>query len=170
MLISTIRTLYAYNAWANARVLAAASQLTGEQFTTPVPVPGASFRSVRDTLVHTLGAQRHWLARFRQWEPPEFLTAETCPDLTALQGHWDAVETDTQTFVAALDNDLLGTVITYTTRWGRTYSYPLWQMMIHQVNHATHHRSESAMLLAHWGQSPGELGFITYIDEQTAGA
>lgn len=170
MFITAIRTLYAYNAWASARVLAAASQLTGDQFTAPVPGPGASFSSVRDTLVHTLGAQRHWLARFRHWEPPEFLTAAECPDLATLRGCWDAVETDTQAFVAALDNDLLGTVITYTTRWGRTYSYPLWQMMIHQVNHATHHRSEAAMLLAHWGYPPGELDFITYIDEQNARA
>ncbi len=170
MITPVIQTLYAYNAWANGRVLAAATRLTQDQFVAPVTGLNASFPSVRDTLVHTLGAQRHWLARFRQWEPPEFLTVAECPDLAALQVRWEAVEAETRAFVAMLNADLLDTIITYTTRWGRTYTYPLWQMMIHQVNHATHHRSEAAMLLAHWGCSPGELDFILYVDEQGGGA
>ncbi len=55
-----IRTLYEYDAWANGRTLNACAALTQEQLTRNL---GNSFGSVRDTLVHILGAQMIWLER-----------------------------------------------------------------------------------------------------------
>ena len=49
-----IQILYAYDRWANTRVLSAASRLSPEQFTRDL---GGSFRSVRDTLVHIIGGE-----------------------------------------------------------------------------------------------------------------
>jgi len=49
-----IQLLYAYDRWANSRVLQAASALSAEQFTRDL---GGSFSSVRDTLVHIVGEQ-----------------------------------------------------------------------------------------------------------------
>lgn len=43
--------------------------------------------------------------------------------------------------------------------------YPLWQALLHQVNHATQHRSEAALLLTAAGHSPGNLDFLVYFDE-----
>ena len=40
--------------------------------------------------------------------------------------------------------------------------------MLHQVNHATQHRSEAAVMLTHAGHSPGWLDFLYYIDLKTA--
>jgi hypothetical protein len=45
---------------------------------------------------------------------------------------------------------------------------PLWQCLAHVVNHGTQHRSEAAMVLTHWGQSPGELDLIYYPAEWEA--
>ena len=36
--------------------------------------------------------------------------------------------------------------------------------MVHQVNHATQHRSETALLLTQAGHSPGDLDFLRYFD------
>ncbi len=55
-----IRTLYEYDAWANGRTLNACAALTQEQLTRNL---GNSFSSVRDTLVHIIGAQMIWLER-----------------------------------------------------------------------------------------------------------
>jgi uncharacterized damage-inducible protein DinB len=36
--------------------------------------------------------------------------------------------------------------------------------MMHQVNHATQHRSEAAVMLTQFGHSPGWLDLLYYID------
>jgi uncharacterized damage-inducible protein DinB len=43
---------------------------------------------------------------------------------------------------------------------------PVWQMLVHVVNHGTQHRAEAAALLTAEGRSPGELDLINYAEEQ----
>ena len=74
-MLEGIRDLYAYSAWANARILDTAAQLTAEQFT----ASGDGFDSIRDTLVHTASAQWLWLERWREKSPGELWDpAELC--------------------------------------------------------------------------------------------
>ena len=61
-------------------------------------------------------------------------------------------------FVSSLPNRKIPVVETWT--------YPLWQQMIHLVNHTTQHRSEVAAVLTRLGRSPGWLDFLLYVDEQ----
>lgn len=88
-----IRTLYDYSAWANNRVLDTAGQLTDAQF---LQGGGASFDSLRDTLVHTLSAQWIWLSRWQGYSPGAMLIPEEFTDLQFVRDHWRVVETDTQ--------------------------------------------------------------------------
>ena len=55
-------------------------------------------------------------------------------------------------------------VIEYVNTRGEAWSYPMWQQLIHQVNHATQHRSEVAVMLTESGVSPGDLDFLVYQD------
>jgi uncharacterized damage-inducible protein DinB len=161
MIADYIRTLYAYNAWANTRILDTAAQLSAGQL---VAKAGASFDSIHDTLVHTLGGQWIWLSRWQGTSPRATLNAADFPDLPAIRVRWEQVERDTQAFVAGLDEATLGRVVEYVNTAGKPYAYPLWQMMAHQVNHATQHRSEIAMILTQFGHSPGELDLLRYFD------
>ena len=43
---------------------------------------------------------------------------------------------------------------------------PVWQMLVHVVNHLTQHRAEAATLLTGEGRSAGELDLINYAEEQ----
>ena len=43
---------------------------------------------------------------------------------------------------------------------------PVWQMLVHVVNHGTQHRAEAAALLTAESRSPGELDLINYAEEQ----
>ncbi len=156
-----IRTLYAYNTWANRRILDTAAQLTPEQFVASV---GASFPSVRDTLVHTLSAQWIWLSRWKGTSPRAGLSPNEFPDLAAIHARWEAVDRDLHAFIGALDEDGLARVIQYTSTKGQPWAYPLWQLLLHQVNHATQHRSEVAVMLTQAGHSPGEIDLIRYLD------
>jgi uncharacterized damage-inducible protein DinB len=162
MLDTVIRSFYDYNAWANARVLDTATRLTPQQLVAP---GGASFDSVRDTLEHTMNAQWLYLERW-QGRSPRSWPAETYADLSGIRARWDAIERDTQAFVAGLDDARLATIVEYTNMKGETWAYPLWQQMIHQVNHATQHRSEAAVLLTQLGHSPGWLDLLYFVDLQ----
>jgi uncharacterized damage-inducible protein DinB len=161
MIATAVHTMYRYNAWANARILEAAAKLTPAQLLEP---RGASFDSVRDTLVHTLGVQWLYLERWHGRSPKAMPEPSEFPDFASIRTRWAEIERDTAAFVTGLDDAALGTAVGYTNVQGERWSYPLWQQMLHQVNHATQHRSEAAMILTAFGHSPGWLDFLYFID------
>jgi uncharacterized damage-inducible protein DinB len=165
MMCEMIGTLYRYSGWANARILDTAAQLSPEQF---LAACGASFDSVRDTLVHTMGGQWIYLERWQGRSPGAMLDPQEFPDLASVRVRWDRIERDTQAFVAELSDARLARVVEYTNIEGQAWAYPLWQQMIHQVNHATQHRSEAAVMLTQFGFSPGWLDFLHFIDVRGA--
>ena len=163
MICEAIQTLYRYNMWANLRILDATAHLSPQQFGA---ARGASFDSVRDTLVHTMSGQWIYLERWQGRSPRAVLDPQDFPDLVSLRARWNEIERETQAFLAALSEPDLGRVIEYTNPKGERWAYPLWQQMIHQVNHATQHRSEAAVMLTQFGFSPGWLDFLYFIDLQ----
>jgi uncharacterized damage-inducible protein DinB len=166
MIGELVRTLYRYNAWANGRILDAAAGLTREQL---LAGGGASFDSVRDTLVHAMSAQWTYLERWQGRSPRAPLDPGEFADLGAIRQWWDGLERRTETFVDGLDDSRLAGIVEYVNAAGERWAYPLWQQMVHQVNHATQHRSEAAVMLTHFGHSPGWLDFLYFIDLQGGG-
>lgn len=161
MTAELVRTLYEYNDWANQQIVSAAARLDAEQFLVKI---GASFDSVRDTLVHTMAAQWLYLERWQGRSPRAMPEGREFPDLASIRARWIDIERDTKVFVASLDDAALAHVIAYTNTDGQRWAYPLWQQMVHQVNHATQHRSEAAVMLTQLGFSPGWLDFLYFMD------
>ena len=151
-------TLYAYGAWANARILETADAAHPEQFTADSDGCG----SIRDTLVHTASVQWLWLERWRGTSPRELWDPADFPDVAALRARWEEVEEATSAYIATLREPDLARVVSYVNFQGETWAYPLWQQLLHQVNHATQHRSEAALLLTRLGYSPGWLDLLVY--------
>jgi uncharacterized damage-inducible protein DinB len=87
--------------------------------------------------------------------------------VAALRIRWDEVEAATAAYVATLCESDLARVVSYVNFQGETWAYPLRQQLLHQVNHATQHRSEVALLLTRLGYSPGWLDLLVYVDEQS---
>jgi uncharacterized damage-inducible protein DinB len=165
-MIDTIRTLYAYNAWANRRVLDTASMLPLAQYLANQDNTG----SIRDTLVHTASAEWLWLERWQGRSPRALWQAEDFPDVGTLRDRWLPVEQATRDYVSSLTDSDLARVVAYENFQGETWAYPLWQQLLHQVNHSTQHRSEAALALTRLGSSPGWLDFLVYLDETSATA
>src|SRR5947209_11363598 len=111
VIIELIRSLYRYNDWANGRILDASARLTCEQL---LEGGGASFDSVRDTLVHTMGAQWLYLERWQGRSPRALPDPADFPDLDAITARWGTIERETQAFVAALTDVDLARVVEYT--------------------------------------------------------
>jgi uncharacterized damage-inducible protein DinB len=162
--LEIIQLQYAYNAWANRRVLDTAAQLSLAQLKEK---SSASFESIFDTLVHTMSAQWIWLSRWQGTSPQTMIDPHDFADLTAVRERWAVIEQETQAFVAQLDEaTFMQTEVVYTNTKGKTFSYPLWQLMLHQVNHATQHRSEIAAIMTQLDHSPGWLDLIMFLNLQ----
>jgi uncharacterized damage-inducible protein DinB len=158
-----IRFLYGYNTWANQRVLDTVEKLTQEQvlagdgYSTAEP-------SIRVSLVHTMGAQEIWLARWGGVSPTRLLDPKDFETLALVRQYWEGVERHTRGFVDAAEDDILLETMHYTNTRGTPFAYPRWMTMVHQVNHATQHRAEIALLLTRAGHSPGDLDALVYMD------
>jgi len=161
--IAFIRELYAYNHWANQKTLAAASQLDEEKFTRSL---GNSFSSVRDTLVHILGAERIWLERWNNRSPRALLSVKELPTVAAIAARWKQVEEERNNFLQGLTPAALNTAISYVNPRGETWSYPLWQQLVHVVNHSSYHRGQITTLLRQLGAQPVSTDLLLYYDEK----
>jgi uncharacterized damage-inducible protein DinB len=165
VIIELIRSLYAYSAWANGRILDTAAGLDHAHF---VAATGPAGESIRDTLAHTLGAQWLYLERWQGRSPRSMPAPGDFPDLAAVRARWEEIERATAAFVAGLTEARLAEVVAYTNFQGERWAYSLWQQMTHQVNHATQHRSEAALMLTQAGHSPGWLDLLYFVDLQAA--
>ncbi len=158
-----LKFLYAYNHWANQRILDTCEQLTQDEF---LGGQGSSTAnpSIRDTLVHTMGAQEIWLARWGGVSPTRLLDPNDFGTLALVREYWEQVERHTQGFLTAVEENVLQEMMHYTNTRGQPFAYLRWQTMVHQVNHATQHRSEIALLLTQLNHSPGDLDLLVYMD------
>jgi uncharacterized damage-inducible protein DinB len=160
MTVDWIRSLYDYSRWANGRVLDAAAHLSA---TALLAGRGPGADSVRDTIAHTMLAQRLWLARWQGDSPGEVGDRSVYPDVASLRAAWAPMDEATDAFVATLDEDRLAATLHYRSTGGKPYANTLRELLIHQVNHATQHRSEVAYFLSQSGHSPGDLDYVRYL-------
>jgi uncharacterized damage-inducible protein DinB len=159
--------LYEYNAWANRRALEAASALTREQFTKQM---GSSFSSVRDTLSHIFGVEWLWLERFQGRSPSAIPDDAEYADIAKLKTSWAAFEPTLLNFVRRLTQEDLDCVMEYKTMKFGVYRNPLWQSMLHLVNHGTYHRGQVTTMLRQLGAQPILTDLMHFYREQASAA
>lgn len=157
-----IRSLYDFNRWANARLLAVATRLPSEVFTKNL---GSSHASIRDTLAHNLGAEWIWLERWKGNSPRALLDPKDFPTVEALRTRWGQVEKDQADFLRSLTDERLQAALRYTTTEGTPFVQPLWQLMAHVVNHSTYHRGQVITLLRQVGAEPVSTDLVLFFRE-----
>ena len=57
-------------------------------------------------------------------------------------------------------------VVHYRSTEGQTYTRSVWEVLVHLVNHGTHHRGEVAAAVTQLGHSPGDLDMIVYFNSK----
>ena len=147
-LLQMFRELFAYNYWARDLQLQACEHLTVEQLERPL---GNSFSSLRDTLVHMVGAEEIWLERLRGGSPARLPNPEELPDLKTITEHWQHVERGFRDYLAALSEEQLSWNITYTNFRREVWKYSLRLVLLHLVNHQSYHRGQVTTLLRQLG-------------------
>lgn len=148
-----------YSAWASARLVAAAAQLTPAELTHDFQT---SEKSIAGTLAHIFAADRVWWHRVNGTVPPQFIDPEKDFLLSTLQTDWPALLAQWEQFIAAQHEAALASNIEYNDLKGNPHATPLWQIVLHVVNHATHHRGQVSGMIRALGHTPPPLDLIFY--------
>ena len=163
--VDTLRDLFDYNYWARDRQLEACAALTEEQFLRPM---GNSFSSVRDTLAHLVAVEWVGLERWLGRSPTKLdggeYSAETFPTLGTVRERWRTVEGNMRSYLSGLQDSALERPLSYTNFKGERWTYPLWQTLVHVVNHQTYHRGQITTLLRQLGTSAPAIDFLVAQD------
>ena len=147
-----IKDLLDYHYWARNRMFAALDTLTREQFTQRIE---SSFKSIRDTVVHMMGAEAVWYSRWRG-NPQGMITAEAFGDLSSLRSAWRELESGVRDFFRELGSDKIEARMEYKSLKGEPHSSSFKQTLLHVVNHATYHRGQVTTMLRQIGAQPPE--------------
>lgn len=152
-----VRELLKYTMRADRKVLEGLAAVDTEDL---VRATGTSWGSVLGTLAHVLGAERVWLSRFVGNPLPFIPGIEDYPDLPALAGGFTDFWPELEMFLAGLSEAQLQADITWSNTRGETFTRPLWQPMLHLVNHSTYHRGQIATMLRQLGYAPAATDLI----------
>jgi uncharacterized damage-inducible protein DinB len=158
--ITEILDLFAYDRWANHRILHVAGHLETARYLAPAHL---SHGSLRGTLVHILATQWNWRMRCQEHiSPTALLPEDLFPTVATLSTRWQAEEEAFQLYLESLSDDDLDKNISYNNTSGIPYQTPLWQILFHVINHSTQFRSEAAVQLTLDHHSPGDLDYIAF--------
>lgn len=151
-----------YNAWANARLYAAAAEM--EDVARKAPA-GAFFGSLHATLNHILVGDRIWMRRFTgEGETHRRLDETPCPDFDALRAARAAMDARIIAFIGDCDETRLAADFTYTpVSTPEPVTQKLAPMLAHIFNHQTHHRGQCHHMLTAAGRDAPPLDLIYYL-------
>ena len=155
-----MREFYEYNTWANGKTLDSLEPVPAEAFTAPM---AGSFASIRDTVVHILGAEWIWWQRCIGERPKGLLDAASFPDVASLRTKWREIDDG---YVSVINSADLDEAITYVNRHGNQYTYSVGKILLHNANHSTYHRGQVVTLLRQIGVTPAVTDYLVFVDER----
>lgn len=148
-----------YHYWASHKMLLACKQLSAEQLKTEV---GGSFGSLFETLAHMYSAEDIWLSRWQGIEGVGFTSGDAFADFSDLEAKWKLKEEELSVFLKSADVNEVHTISYGENR----YLFPLWELVLHLIDHSSFHRGQVVNMLRDAGQVPPKTNFIHYLLEQ----
>ena len=165
--LDTIRLMYGYDRWVTGRLMETVEEIPEDRLRESF---GASFDSVFGTVAHLLGTQINWLSRWKGGWPTRNIGADDFTSLAEIKERWARHNQELDEFIGGLTPERLNADLTYKNVAGQQFTVPLGQLMLHVVNHGTHHRSELADMLTRAGHAPEPTDLVRYSMEITGQA
>jgi len=152
-MLETIKRLFAYEAWANARALDSLKDAESPAALAP--------------LAHLLVSEKIWLMRLRGEDTsavnksPEMSHAE-CVSL------FEEMRASVTSYLDSLSEDDLGSLLTYRNFKGTEFRTPVGEILTHVSMHGAYHRGQVAKALRAEGHTPADTDYITFVRESAA--
>ena len=148
-----------YHRWATSQVLQETTPLASEQLVQDLR---CSYHSVYDTLVHLFQADSIWIDRLHG-RPTGTLADYPAPGCThELSDAWLGVLDKMVGWAEELSETDWSRETYYKTMAGVPYNSPVWQIVLHIVNHGTHHRGQITGMLRQLDIKPVNLDLIAF--------
>jgi uncharacterized damage-inducible protein DinB len=165
MTTDEVRELFAYNAWANRKMFAAASALPAEAYGRDLH---SSHGGVHRTLAHIVWAEQLWLHRWLGKPNPAVPQGRDLTSVEGVQKRWEAVEAERASFLAGITAGTLeeGQVVRPST--GGEFRHTFREMFRHVIDHSSYHRGQVVTLLRQLGVTPPSTGLIVFFRERGA--
>ena len=155
-----IDDLYAYNDWANDKVLSLCDGLTDAQLDTPREM---GFATLRATLFHILTAEKVWMERWQSvpWRPfpiePNGMSVDAIRDQLR-----DVAQQRKQLIDDNRHNDF-ALRVSYQDSKKTPYDHLLMDLLLHVANHGVHHRAQALNYLKQFSRTlVGGIDYIFY--------
>jgi uncharacterized damage-inducible protein DinB len=165
MTIASFRTLYAYNWWANSRLLEASRDLEQTALQSDL---GGSYPSLLATWLHTFWVESLFI---RRWQGLSTADVSSPPGYTAigtLHPAWEELVRNQMQFLSTLNDGDCSREVRYVDSRGRSLSLTLENALLHVVNHSTYHRGQAASKLRQLGKTPPSTDFVLYCRDSSA--
>ncbi len=153
------KTLFDYDAWATERILEVASALPPERYSQNL---GSSHGGIHGTLVHAYAADRIWLDRLSGIPQPAMIPETAVPTLAVLRQQWKLWRAEMAAYLASLSDAKLNEPFSHQDTKGNSYTYPLYHVLQHIINHSTYHRGQVVSMLRQQGARPVNSDLIYY--------
>jgi uncharacterized damage-inducible protein DinB len=154
-----IQQLFEYNYALHRKVWDCIAHLTPEQFVQEIDY---SIGSVRNHMVHLASVDQRWLTGVQGEPITDHLNLAAYPTPEAARTIYDVVEQRALTYIQQADDQELNRVLKMTIRRG-TIEHPVWQILVHIVNHGTDHRAQVLPILHRFGGPTLEQDFMIYL-------
>ena len=159
---ATVLRHLAYHRWATEQTLESVAPLSHEELNRDMMT---SHSSVWGTLVHSYQADSIWLqrhlgnigAKLTDFAPPE--------TLTELGQQWAQVHAQLSDYASSIAEANWMTILEYRFLSGVEVRTPIYENLLHVVNHGTYHRGQIVTILRQLGARPISTDFIRYVRE-----
>lgn len=148
----------AYTGWATQRLLDAVAAIPVAQLTHDFHTAD---KTIINTLAHVFAADRIWFDRVNGWSRESFIT-DADRDLNVLQEAWPELLSEWRRWTGALDDSRLNERIAYKDFAGNSHQSLTSEIILHVVNHGTHHRGQVSGFLRTLGHTPPPLDLIRF--------
>ena len=163
-MLELIKTYYAYNSWAAAKLLDSLEQLSAAELV----APGCSGHgSIRDTLAHFMTTQWGWVSWFDgsltvSQAYALKVPSESIDTVAKARQRWSSIDKQATTLVNGLTDEKLKDIWSWTLPTGGSDSLPLWRLLFHVANHGTHTRAQIVAAIRRAGHDAPNIDFLNY--------